>query len=246
MFFAGTAQAIQRQALPGNRGLILVADGTGGELWATVSIRSALERTGAPFDMDSEPWSKIEGLAVDHSFVDDIERAAQRMASKVAAARRAAPGRRIVLVGFSAGTAVVLKAAEQLPPNSVDRIILLASSVANDYDLRGALRATWEAIDSYYSGRDHVLRYGVRKVGDPAGTTDGKRAPAAGLVGFVGGRGNALEPQLYQKLLQYPWREEYAPYGVHGGHFGWVRPRFVEAFILPLIAGVNHYRGPPQ
>lgn len=215
------------------RGLIIVVDGTGGDMFATVGIRSAVERTNAPLEMVSERWSDLHGVVVDHTFADDLRRAASGVVAKVAASRRAYPGRRITLVGYSAGTSAVLTAAEQLPPNSVDRIVLLAASVGHDYDLRGALRASREGLDSFYSEYDHVLREGVRYVG----TTDGKRVPAAGLIGFSGGRGYALEPQLYRKLRQYPWRQEYHAYGNYGGHFGWVRPRFVEAFVLPLIAG---------
>ena len=51
---------------------------------------------------------------------------AATMVRQVQRIRQASPNSRIVLIGYSAGGCVVALAAEQLPPASVDRIILLA------------------------------------------------------------------------------------------------------------------------
>ena len=67
--------------------------------------------------------------------------------------RQAYPGRKVYLVGHSAGCAVVLAAAERLPTDSVDRLILLAPSVCVTYDLRPALRTVRCGIDVFYSDR---------------------------------------------------------------------------------------------
>jgi len=63
-----------------------------------------------------------------------------RLAAEVIAYRQAYPGRKVHLVGHSAGCAVVLSAAERLPTGAVDDVILLAPSVWVSYDLRPALR----------------------------------------------------------------------------------------------------------
>ena len=78
----------------------------------------------------------------------------QRLACRVTALRQASPAAEVYLVGHSAGCAVVLAAAESLPPGGVNRIILLAPSASLDYDLRPALRCARGGIDVFYSDRD--------------------------------------------------------------------------------------------
>ena len=68
-----------------------------------------------------------------------------------------------------------------LPPDSVDRIILLAPSVCTSYDLRPALRTARHGIDVFYSTEDRViLGLGMRIVGTAEHDCD----IAAGQVGF--------------------------------------------------------------
>ena len=73
--------------------------------------------------------------------------------------------RRVTAIAESSGSHVVLAAAECLPPGSVERIVLLAPSVASGYDLRRAIRATNSGIDVYYSPVDQVLDLAVNSVG---------------------------------------------------------------------------------
>ena len=85
----------------------------------------------APLELVTFVWSHGFGHYVsDH--VDHVNQVEQgrRLAGYVAAARADCPGRAIYLVGHSAGCAVVLAAAEALPPGGVERIVLLAPSVA--------------------------------------------------------------------------------------------------------------------
>jgi pimeloyl-ACP methyl ester carboxylesterase len=87
--------------------------------------------------------------------------------------------RRISLLGHSAGCAVVLAAAEILPPDSVDRIILLAPSVCDAYDVRPTLRAARDGMDVFYSSRDClILGVGMRIFG----TAERQCRTAAGAV----------------------------------------------------------------
>lgn len=209
-------------------GLIAIADGFGG-YFATVGIRSAVEATGAPFKIITDPDTTVPGVVIEPTHGATQRCASKRILDSVLAWRRAHPSSRIVMVGYSAGTAVTLRAAAQLPPNTVNRIILLAPLASPDYDLSSALRASREGIDAFYSEHDEVLHLAIPHLR----TSDGKRAPSSGQVGFRVPAGNPL----YRKLRQYGYREEYGAYGHCGGHFGWVRPRFVCAFILPLIVG---------
>src|SRR5205807_1552488 len=88
----------------------------------------------------------------------------------------------VIFAVHSAGSAVCLAAAEALPPDSIERIILLSPSIASDYDLRPSLRSAREGIDVFCSRLDiWQLGLGVALVG----TADGCRGcDAAGRVGF--------------------------------------------------------------
>jgi len=151
---------------------------------------------------------------------------------RVAACRQACPGK-VYLVGHSAGCAVILAAAEQLPPDSVDRIILLAPSVSMGYDLRSALRSAREGLDVFYSSRDYgYLGFCIAITG----TADRKWCPAAGRVGFCPPCPNSADAALYTKLRQHAWDPAVEWTGNHGGHYGSHHPQFIRAYVLPLLA----------
>ena len=151
------------------------------------------------------------------------------------------PGCRICFVGQSAGCAVLLLAAEAMPADSVDRVVLLAPSVSSRYDLRPALRATREGIDVFYSERDwFVLGLGMAF----SGTTDGQLPPVAGRVGFRQIVVNTGDEALYgARLRQHPWGPEVEQTGRTGGHYGSLEDGHVRASILPMLAP-NRRAGP--
>src|SRR5262249_10263031 len=117
-----------------------------------------------------------------------------------------AQGRPVFLVGHSGGAGLVLAAAAQLPPATVERTILLAPAVSPTFDLSAALRATKGELVSYRSELDRLwLGLGTHEFG----TVDRVYGSAAGLHGF-------REPDhltdegrlLYRRLVQIPWRPE--------------------------------------
>ena len=155
------------------------------------------------------------------------------MAAQIMAFRQAHPSSRVDLIAHSAGSMVALTAAGQLPPDSIDRIILLAPAVSADYDVRPALRSAREGIDLFTSERDVLyLRLGVALVG----TTDRRQtADAAGRVGF---RAIALAPEdgePFAKLRQHHWHPSVEWTGNHGGHYGAYQPEFLKSFVLPPL-----------
>src|SRR5262249_21592140 len=156
----------------------------------------------------------------------------QRLACEVTAYRQAYPTGRVCLVGHSSGAAVVLTAAEALPPGSVDRIVLLAPSVSCGYDLRPALCCAREGIDVFYSGRDSVsLLLGV------LGSTDGCWLSVAGYAGFRPVLCGPEDEQLYQGLRQHRWSSGLSRTGHLGGHFGCNRGDFLRDQVAPLLLG---------
>src|ERR1051325_312319 len=76
------------------------------------------------------------------------------LASQILSFKETHPERPVYLLAKSGGAGLALLAAEQLPPNTLERIVLLSAAVSPGYDLRGALRATRGEIVSFYSPFD--------------------------------------------------------------------------------------------
>src|SRR5947209_1438655 len=75
-----------------------------------------------------------------------------------------------------------LAAAEELPPDTLERVVLLAPSVTSAYDVRPALRTARDGMDVFYSRADRLwLGAGAAFVGL---SDDPNVARAAGRFGF--------------------------------------------------------------
>src|SRR5205807_5852483 len=126
----------------------------------------------------------------------------QRLAELIVEHRQTHPETPIYLVAHSAGTGVVLTAAEWLPPDVVERIVLLAPAVSADHDLRAALAAARRGVDVFYSKADWwYLGMGVTVIG----TSDRHWDPAAGRIGFRAEVRCQEDEWLYAKLHQHAW-----------------------------------------
>jgi pimeloyl-ACP methyl ester carboxylesterase len=216
-------------------GVAFVANGSGDFRTVSANLGQAVAEAAAPLQVETFVWSRGQGrYLLDHT--DHVNHLAQgrRLAAQVAAYRRACPGRRAYLVGHSAGCAVVLAAAEALPPGGVDRIVLLAPSVCAAYDLRPALRSARCGIDVFHSSQDRlVLGLGMRLVG----TAEHACRTAAGQCGFTPVLAGPADAALYGKLRQHPWGPAVRWSGNDGGHYGSNRAGFLRAYVLPLLAG---------
>jgi pimeloyl-ACP methyl ester carboxylesterase len=212
---------------------VFVANGSGDFRTVSANLGRVVAEGQAPLQVVTVLWSHGLGRYVtDH--VDHANHVARgaRLAEEVAAYRVAHPGRKVCLVGHSAGCAVVLAAAERLPPGGVDRVVLLAPSVCVSYDLRPALRASRRGIDAFHSAEDRViLGLGMRIVG----TADRRCRTAAGQCGFTPVLYGPADAALYGKLRQHPWGPAAARSGHDGGHYGWHRVGFLRSHVLPLL-----------
>lgn len=213
--------------------LVLVADGAGDFRAASLSLAQVAEQAQAPLCVQSFVWSHgYFRILADEMDYRHIRCEGQLLAQRVWAEKQVHPETPIFLVAHSAGTGVVLNAAEALPPNTVERIILLAPAVSTERDLRGALRAARQGIDVFYSKNDWwYLGTAVTLFG----TADRRWTAAAGRVGF---RPMVCAPEdgaLYDKLRQYPWDESLSWTGHKGGHYGSYQPGFLKACVLPLL-----------
>jgi pimeloyl-ACP methyl ester carboxylesterase len=213
--------------------VVFVANGSGDFRIVTANLSRVVAETATPLRVETLVWSHGYGRYVtDH--VDHANHLAQGrlLAARVAAYRRACPEGRVYLIGHSAGCAVVLAAAEVLPPDGVDRIVLLAPSVCVSYDLRPALRTARGGIDVFHSSDDTVvLGLGVGIVG----TAEGGCRTAAGQYGFTPVLACPADGALYGKLRQHPWDPAVAWTGHAGGHYGTNQAAFLRAYVLPLL-----------
>jgi pimeloyl-ACP methyl ester carboxylesterase len=222
-----------RPPLPCPTAVVFVANGSGDIRTVTAGLDQVVAESGAPLRIETVLWSHGFGRYLsDHVDHCNQVRQGSRLADEVAAYRQARPGQKVFLVGHSAGSAVALSAAECLPADSVDRIILLAPSVCVSYDLRPALRATRGGIDVFYSREDTViLGLGMRLVG----TADRCCNKAAGQYGFTPVVSGPQDWALYGKLRQHPWDPGVAWSGHDGGHYGSSQAGFLRAYVLPLL-----------
>ncbi len=214
-------------------GIIFVANGAGGSYALSDSMSRAVAKARLPLQVETVAWSRGRGRVVaDQTDADNHVAFGRVLAEQIAIQRRDFPGRRVYVVGHSAGCAVALAAAEQLPPDNIDRIVLLAPSVCNTYDLRPALRAA-RGVDSFHSEQDRwILGIGVRIVG----ATESDCRVAAGRVGFTPAISTAADAALYTRLHQHAWNDAMADAGNDGSHFGTHQAAFLRVYVLPLLA----------
>ncbi len=216
------------------RGIVLVAGGAGGTQSAPRAIAAAVDRLKLPVHVRSFDWTHGNGRwLADLRDVEYSRCQGRRLAELVRCYRAANPDVPIYLVGYSAGGAVVLAAADHLQPGSLERIVLLAPAVSSSYDLRRALLATRSGVDVFISERDlFYLWLGTGLLG----TADGRRDASAGRVGFRRPVLCAGEEALAGRLRQHPWGPGVEWTGHRGEHSGSLRPAYLETFVLPLLA----------
>jgi hypothetical protein len=229
-----TATSAARPAPDRAVAVVFCADGAGGLGETTDTLADVSAAEGVPLRVERVEWSHGAGrFLLDHLDWRNLQIKGEDLARKARQWQTRSPGSRICFVGQSAGCAVLLLAAEAMPADSVDRVVLLAPSVSSRYDLRPALRATREGIDVFYSERDwFVLGLGTVL----SGTTDRHLPPVAGRVGFRRTVANAGDEALFARLRQHPWGREVEQTGRTGGHYGALEAGHVRARILPMLA----------
>jgi pimeloyl-ACP methyl ester carboxylesterase len=215
-------------------GLVFIADGAGDFRGTSQAVQKARAAEKLPLNLETFVWShgylRIFADQLDQSHA---RKQGQILAERVIACRQAYPDTAIYLLGHSAGCAVVLAAAEDLPPGSLERVILLAPSVPADYDIRPALKAVRESLDVFCSSQDvGYLRIGVWL----STLTNGRCHLAAGRTGFLPISKSADDARAYDKLRQHPWKPSLAWTGNLGGHYGCYQQGYLRAFVLPLLS----------
>jgi hypothetical protein len=86
----------------------------------------------------------------------------------------------------------------------------------------------------FYSSRDRlILGLGMRIIG----TSERACRTAAGQHGFTPIIVCPADTALYGKLRQHPWAPVLEWSGNNGGHYGSIQVGFLQAYVLPLLAG---------
>jgi pimeloyl-ACP methyl ester carboxylesterase len=215
-------------------GTVFVVGGVGGLDPIQACAPWALPRAGVPHHIEVFTWTHGKcRLLRDLQDTRYLLEQSERLAVAVREVQGREPGQPIYLLGHSAGTGLILAAAEKLPPASVERIILLSAALSPCYDLRGALRATRRELVSFNSTFD---RFCLDWCTSLFGTVDRVYGPAAGLDGFQ------IPPdlddegrRLYQRLVQLPWRLEMVLKCTDGSHHGPCMPIFLAQRVAPWL-----------
>jgi hypothetical protein len=215
-------------------GILYVVDGIGGFDVLNLSAQVSLPLAGVHHEIRDFGWTHGKGhLLKDLQDTRYLMAKAEELADRIRLARFREPDRPIYIIARSAGTGLAVLAAEQLPPATLERIILLSAALSPTYDLRGALRATRGQIVSFYSWNDQlVLNWGTRQFG----TVDRVFGPSAGLRGFT--RPHDLDGEgreLYDRLIQVPWNPRMLLMGNAGTHSGTILPGFLGKEVAPWL-----------
>jgi pimeloyl-ACP methyl ester carboxylesterase len=215
---------------PPARAVVFCADGAGGFGGTSSALRDNLG-VASPVRVEQFDWSHGKWrMLADHLDHCNIVEQGRRMAREAEAQKKCRPDVPVYLVGHSAGSAVVLVAAETVPPGVIDRVVLLAPSVSSSYDLRPALART--RIDAFTSLSDWwILGVNMRL----SGTTDRRWTTTAGRVGFRQVGDAPCDKALYARLCQHAWDPSQATTGNDGGHYGSFEDGYLRAYVLPLL-----------
>ncbi len=214
-------------------GIIFVLGGIGGldpvQFWAPLALKHA----GLPHEMRVFEWTHGKcRLLRDLQDTRHICAQGARLAEEVLAIKAREPGRPVYLLGHSAGTGVILAAAERLPPATIECIVLLSAAVSPGFDLTAALRATRREVVSFHSTFDRVtLGVGTCLFG----TVDRLYETSAGAEGFLVPGGLDEEGRrLYERLVQVPWTMKWFFESFYGGpHHGTCMPLFLSRRVAP-------------
>ena len=192
-------------------------------------VRAGLRRAGFNGPVDRFGWSAMLGPLPDHLMAGKGHPAVPQLARRITRLRRANPDGKIVLMGLSAGTSLVVSALEELADEvSVDHVVLLSPSISSRHDLSDALRHVRRRLYATHSPHDGLLA-GVLSAGLESGRP-------AGQIGFKIPKDLDDERRkLYSKVVNLPWRPGYAAYGWDGGHVSVTSAEFVRVVIAPRI-----------
>lgn len=181
------------------------------------------------------PWQSVSH-AVDQVDLARNRVRAMELAEQISAYHRRHPRQPIYIVALSAGTGIATFALEYLSEDiKIEDAAYLGCSMSATYDLTRALRRVRGKLYVVYSRNDPILNNLVRGV---TGTVDG----ASGDEGVAGLQGFRLPAQpapdtekQYAKVVNVPWRYDFANTGYEGGHTDCTSRRFIARYVAVAL-----------
>jgi len=234
IFFLVAFSKSQAQPPEEPTGIVIVVAGVGGLDFLGTAAQIALPRSGVKHEVREFVWTHGYGQMIkDLQDKEHVQKKAAELARVIHRLKEENPNRKIYLLAKSGGTGLVLAAAEEVPENAIERIVLLSAAVSADYDLRPALRATRREIVSFHSPYDQlILNWGTRQFG----TIDRVFGPSAGLYGFRPPEDlDDADHLLYNRLVQIPWHPRMLLQGHPGNHSGTSLPTFIAVEVAPYL-----------
>jgi len=214
--------------------IVFFLDGAG---WysSTGSVEQGLRNAGYKGRYCTHSWSAYLGPAHDHFVTARTKGVGKALANRIEKARKSDPEARIVVIGLSAGTAVVLSALEQLPGGvEADYAVLLSPSVSAEHDLTNAMQHVKRRLYATSSPRDALLA-------TLAVNADGKSGPPAGETGFRLVRRTEKTEAAYSRVVNIRWQPSYLAYDWEGGHTSVTRSTVIAAVIAPRVLSDEPY-----
>lgn len=226
LVFCATGAGCSR---PESGPLVIFLDGAG---WYASSggVESGLRQAGYTGRFETFLWSSFLGPAHDHFVKANSRATGRRLARRIEAQRKVDPDSSIHLMGLSAGTAVILRALNELPKGvSVDSVVLFSSSASSQRNLTQAMGHVKGRLYATASTHDVIL------AGIPA-NADRRGGSPAGLVGFrLPTAASAQTIEAYDRVVILPWQPSYLGFGWTGSHTSVTDRRFVGTVIAPRI-----------
>ncbi len=199
-----------------------------------VSTPVFLPMAGVSHEIRDFYWSHGVGqILKDLQDTRHLKQKAEELAELILSEKSRDQDKPIYILANSGGTGLALTTAELLPPQTLERIILLAAAVSPEYDLCPALKASRGGIVSFYSNLDRfVLHWGTWQFG----TMDRYYVSSAGCTGFAVPDDPSPEDQeLYKGLTQISWQPRMILLGHGGLHVGVHAPLFLINEVAPWL-----------
>ena len=238
-----------------DRGYVLLLPGIMGCTSNDHELTLGLARANVPSAIEMYDWTEGKWRLISNlRGLTRNRREARNIAAKIVAYQDRYPGRPVHVIGYSGGAGMAVMALEVLPPGrKVTSVMLLAATLAPDYDLRSAMSHSEWGIRNYYSPVDVPVLMATMTL---VGTMEGRHTVAAGAWGFTVPKGIEGEERRWyeQNLIQQSYTFEMLAFGNSGGHLGWVQPNFVQHWLAPMVgqpstadaAMASHQRNQPQ
>jgi len=211
------------------RGLLVMYPGAFNSDIELSQFYQAFETAKIPYAVEIKVWGTTERQILDpYGAYAELRATALSESERITAYRRAHPDVPIILLGYSAGAATALIAAENLPDDvEISRVIMLSPSVSRGYDVTGMLNHTKYGAVAYSSGQDWFVNFAMNVIGN----NDLVWGDTAATFGF---------DSTDERLIQFRWEPSMLLYANAGGHWDYFLNRlWITDHVLPWITTVE-------